>query len=206
MDNTPFEFIGGSLCLDFANTVGGARNQANATDQLTSYTDLLHWSREAGLIGDTAFNHLQTKALNDVSRANDVLAEVKTLREAIYRIFSDIARGNTVDDTLLLDLNKAIGQSFHHARIVRTPDGYAWGWKQDMSLDTMEAPIVRSAADLLTAPSTLSRIRECASDHCTWLFLDETKNRSRRWCNMRTCGNASKVHRYRARHTGNAEV
>jgi predicted RNA-binding Zn ribbon-like protein len=204
LENRKFEFISGSLCLDLANTVGGARNQANAIDHLTSYLDLLHWTHEAGLISEVELGNLHTKALNGfLPDANNVLTGVKKLREAIYRIFSNISIGEKVLDTDLLLLNEVIDHCYHRTRIVRTSEGYTWGWTKELTLDTMIAPIVRATADLLTTPSVLCRIQECASDACSWLFLDETKNRSRRWCNMKTCGNAHKVNRYRSRHTRN---
>jgi predicted RNA-binding Zn ribbon-like protein len=59
-------------------------------------------------------------------------------------------------------------------------------------------PVVRSAAELLTSDE-LGRVRECAADNCAWLFLDRSKNRSRRWCDMAVCGNRDKVRRFRQR-------
>jgi predicted RNA-binding Zn ribbon-like protein len=61
--------------------------------------------------------------------------------------------------------------------------------------------VLRSAADLLTSDD-LGRLRECASDTCAWLFLDHSKNRSRRWCDMTVCGNRDKVRRHRQRQRG----
>jgi predicted RNA-binding Zn ribbon-like protein len=63
-------------------------------------------------------------------------------------------------------------------------------------------PIARSAAELLTS-ETLSRVRECGGATCTWLFLDASRNRSRRWCSMESCGNRAKARRhYRRRREG----
>lgn len=203
MENGRFEFIGGSLCLDLANTVGGARDHANANDHLTSYLDLLLWTYEAGLISKAELENLHTMALNELPEANNVLTRVKKLREAIYRIFFNLSLKEKVLDTDLSLLNEVIDHCYHRTRIVRTSEGFTWGWTKEMTLDIMIAPIVRATADLLTTPSALARIQQCASDTCSWLFLDETKNRSRRWCNMKTCGNSHKVNRYRSRHTSN---
>ena len=57
------------------------------------------------------------------------------------------------------------------------------------------APALWSAGDLLTGPQ-LARVRECANDKCLWLFLDESKNGTRRWCSMSACGNRAKAHRH----------
>ena len=59
-------------------------------------------------------------------------------------------------------------------------------------------PIVQSAADLLTTES-LDRVRLCKAEDCGCLFVDASKNRSRRWCAMSDCGNRAKVRRHRQR-------
>ena len=73
-------------------------------------------------------------------------------------------------------------------------------WDPDgSSLERPLWPIVRSAAELLTS-GELARVHKCASDRCGWLFVDRSKNHSRRWCDMKECGNVAKVRRYRTRH------
>ena len=64
-------------------------------------------------------------------------------------------------------------------------------------------PVARSAADLLTSDD-LGRVRECAGERCNWLFIDRSKNHSRRWCDMQDCGNVAKVRRYRSRKQADA--
>jgi predicted RNA-binding Zn ribbon-like protein len=58
--------------------------------------------------------------------------------------------------------------------------------------------VARSAAELLISPERAC-VRECASETCTWLFVDTTKNHSRRWCDMNSCGNRYKVRKFRAK-------
>ena len=78
-------------------------------------------------------------------------------------------------------------------------DRFTWTWLDEpLSLDTPLWPVARSAAELLTS-SELSALRLCASDRCAWLFLDTSRNGSRRWCSMRTCGNRAKARRHHAR-------
>jgi predicted RNA-binding Zn ribbon-like protein len=59
----------------------------------------------------------------------------------------------------------------------------------------MLAPIVKSAADLLLS-DMLDRVKQCEGDPCGWLFLDTSRNRSRRWCSMEDCGNRAKARRF----------
>jgi predicted RNA-binding Zn ribbon-like protein len=58
-------------------------------------------------------------------------------------------------------------------------------------------PIAQSAADLMTSDKRNS-VRQCGADDCAWLFLDESRNHSRRWCDMKTCGNRQKARRHYA--------
>ena len=62
----------------------------------------------------------------------------------------------------------------------------------------MFGPVASSAAELLTS-AALEDTRECDSEGCGWLFLDTSRSRRRRWCDMRDCGNLAKVRRFRER-------
>jgi predicted RNA-binding Zn ribbon-like protein len=76
---------------------------------------------------------------------------------------------------------------------------WRWRWAGDAesepALDRVLWPVARSAAELLTSDD-LAAVRECAAPDCRWLFLDRSRNRSRRWCAMATCGNRSKARRH----------
>lgn len=77
---------------------------------------------------------------------------------------------------------------------------FAWSWADEpLDLEMPLWPIARSAAELLTSPAALPTLRLCASERCAWLFLDTSRNGSRRWCSMRTCGNRAKARRHHAR-------
>jgi predicted RNA-binding Zn ribbon-like protein len=47
---------------------------------------------------------------------------------------------------------------------------------------------------------SFSRLKGCANDTCQWLFYDQSKNRSKKLCEMQTCGNAINARAYRQRH------
>jgi predicted RNA-binding Zn ribbon-like protein len=82
---------------------------------------------------------------------------------------------------------------------------FDWLWTDvDEHLTSILWPVARAATTLLTSPD-LARVRECAGDPCGWLFLDVSKNGSRRWCDMADCGNRAKARRYRARRKGAAD-
>lgn len=197
-----FELIAGAACLNFTNTLGGARGKTNKTEYLKNYQDLLNWNRLAGLLSAKQAESLELKSKDHQSEANKVLEKAKELRESIYHIFSAIASGQIPPNSDLVVMNRELEHGLHHQRIVWTLSGYKWGWEEPTELDSLLAPIARSAADLITS-ADLTHVRECASPSCSWLFVDETRNKSRRWCNMKTCGNRNKLKRFRSRHVRN---
>jgi len=128
--------------------------------------------------------------------ATAVLERAIALREAIYRIFSAISHGRPPQAADLATYNAELSGALAHSRIVSTAEGFAWDWRRaEDALDRMLWPVVRDAAGLLTSEK-LDRIGECADDRCGWLFLDVSRNRSRRWCAMEDCGNRAKARRH----------
>src|SRR5207248_11011958 len=92
--------------------------------------------------------------------------------------------------------NAALAEAMSKARIVSGEAHYSWDWaERETALDWIVWPVLRSAADLLTSEE-IHLLRQCASQTCSWLFLDTSKNHSRRWCDMQNCGNRAKVNRH----------
>jgi len=192
-----FDLSGGALCLDFVNTLGDRTGEPD--DHLQSYGDLLEFARQAGALPDPEVEELAEEEAADPEHAADTLSEAVRLREVIYRIFRAIAAGERPGDSDLDSLNSTLVEGLAKARLVREGDHYRWSWAGDCSC--LERPlwqIAHSAADLL-ASGRLDRVRVCDSNTCEWLFLDESRNRSRRWCDMSTCGNRAKARRHYAK-------
>jgi predicted RNA-binding Zn ribbon-like protein len=190
----PFELSGGALCLDFANTWGDRGRPAS--ERLHGYADLLRFARQAGLLNERQAAALERRARRQVEEAERAFAAAVELREALYRLCSARAAGAELPDADLERLNAALAEAAQGLQIERRAGGYTWGWSDPAaSLAAPLRPVVRSAAELLTSDA-LDRIRECDGARCTWLFLDRSRNRSRRWCSMESCGNRAKVHRH----------
>jgi predicted RNA-binding Zn ribbon-like protein len=64
--------------------------------------------------------------------------------------------------------------------------------------DRIAAHLAMGLAELIVAGES-DRVRTCASPTCRQVFLDLSRNRSRRYCDSRTCGNRLHVAAYRAR-------
>lgn len=195
---TPVEemdLVGGDVCLDFVNT-GSSRAAAPFKEKLTGYGDLVTWAERVGEIGPETAARLRNLAGRDPEGAERVLGRARELREAIYRSFSAIARGDTAPAADLAILGEAVARGSAHRLLVPTAEGCEYEYSDADALDRPLWPIALSAADLATS-ANVSRVKECASNNCNWLFLDVSKNRSRRWCDMKDCGNRAKARRFR---------
>jgi predicted RNA-binding Zn ribbon-like protein len=193
-----FDLSGGRLCLDFANTIGW-RGRDEPNEHLGSYGDFIAWAEQAGAVAPREARSLLRRAAAKPAEARHALARAIELREAIYRVLAAIAAGRSPRPPDLAIVNAAVPAAFERSRLVPSKAGFtlAAGVKDDDLAAPLTA-VVRSAVDLLTSPSELERVRTCAATACAWLFLDTTKNRARRWCDMKTCGNREKVRRFRS--------
>jgi len=194
-----FSFTGGRLCLDFINTISGSR--AHPRERLGSWEDLISWGYQAGVLTERQHQRLKHIAELDPDRTASAGAEAVSFRETLFRIFSAVAVGKTVDSDDLGVRNDMVARSMAHHRVEpKDGGGFVWTWDDDPdALDRVLWPVVRSAAELLIS-AELTRVRLCASETCDWVFLDKSRNHSRRWCDMADCGNRAKARRYYARH------
>lgn len=191
------ELLGGRLCLDFTNTVSWHDSSEKSQELLTSYERLVNWSLHANILKKQQALSLLKKAENQPSKAKEVLQQAIELRESIYNVFSLVLNNETPDANDLSILNEALGTAYGKMRVV--PDGNKFSlqfFDCEDTLDGMLPPIVKSAIDILISEKELSRVKKCEGDPCGWLFLDTSRNRSRRWCSMADCGNRAKAKRF----------
>jgi predicted RNA-binding Zn ribbon-like protein len=209
------KLIGGRLCLDFANTVGGRRSTSPSTkkggdayvvreDRLADYYDLLAWSLRVGLLTDAAAKRLAREARLRESEAAAVWERAIALREAVYRISMAVISQTQPRGNDLELLNRELAIAHDRLILARREEGdFVWKWNEAKdALDQMLWRIADSAAEMLTT-SDLARLRQCGGDNCGWVFEDTSRNRSRQWCDMQDCGNVAKVRRFRSRRRNN---
>jgi predicted RNA-binding Zn ribbon-like protein len=196
------KFIAGSLCLDFVNTVGGrTADGAAIRDKLASYGDVLGWSLLAGSLDRMTIRRLAAAAARDRTRAEAVMIRAIVLREALYHILIRMLNGArpAARDMAAFGAELALARANQH--LVLRAGGFVWKLSESgESLDRVLWPVSLSAADLLTS-GDFAAMRLCSGHECGWLFLDTSRNRQRRWCDMRDCGNRAKVRAFRARRT-----
>src|SRR5215204_453691 len=197
-----FKLRGGVVCLDFVNTLGW-RLTDYPSEYLRSYEDLLDWGRQAGLLALEEMEDLSRRAILDPEGARQTLSRALALRESVYRMISSAIAGEPQDESDLSALNRELSISLSHLRVVAADGTYGWGWERsgddgEVRLDSPLWPVAQSAAELLTS-ERLARVKVCAGEGCGWVFLDESRNSSRRWCDSRDCGNRERVRRHLAR-------
>jgi predicted RNA-binding Zn ribbon-like protein len=194
-DPSKLKLVGGRLCLDFVNTLDW-RGREDPGDYLTDFQNLVLWSHHAGSITPRHAEILLDSADRNPSKAKKILKNAHQLREAAYQIFTAVIEDQNPAKEDLAIFNKYVSQAMKDSRIVQTQEGFRWdasGHKP--KLRAILYPIIRSAADLLVSEK-LERLKSCDDPICGWLFFDTSRNHSRRWCDMKDCGNRAKASRF----------
>ena len=196
-----FDLSGGLLCLDFANTESD-RHLPTTRDELETYGDLVAWTRQTGVVDDETTAALRSSAGARLKEALSVLARARELRAAIYQVISARVGGSPIDPEHLQALSALVLPLVARSLLAERDFGFELTWAGPAdSLDRPLWAVAHSTLDLLTSPD-LARVRECSSPTCTWLFVDTSRNHSRRWCDMKSCGNRAKARRHYERHKG----
>ncbi|HVN28301.1 MAG TPA: ABATE domain-containing protein [Candidatus Binataceae bacterium] len=186
------------MCLDFANTL--AYRGSSRIESIHNFDELVRWCGDSGVTPSALAARLREWSGRHPKRTLEIFTAAISLRELVYRIFHALASGAPPDDDELDQLNDAMRETPARTLVARTDDGFGWEVENAKpSVHLILAPVLWSAADLLVGPQR-ARLRECSNDKCLWLFLDDSKNGTRRWCSMQACGNRAKAHRHYLRH------
>ena len=186
------------MCLDFVNTLDD-RFSAEPKELLPHYVDLARFAEDTGILSDLQVDRLMTRSMQRPEDAKRVLASAVQLREAISEIFYALVRKRPVPAASVVILNQHVQEAAQHLALAAGKRHFEWRFESDLyDLFAPLWPIARDAAELL-ASERVEYVRACASKTCEWLFLDESKNHRRRWCDMTKCGNRAKVKRFYTR-------
>jgi len=191
-----FDLTGGQPALDLANTVSRRHDPARRKEHLEDYWDAISFARQSKLISPREAGELRRYRLKHAAEARRSFARLIQMREAIYRVFSAIAQHKAVATEDVQILNDAAVEALRHRVLTPRNGGFHWEWASSgHRLARLMWPIAQMAAELLTS-SELPLVRFCEAPDCEWLFLDHSRNRSRRWCDMAICGNRAKARRH----------
>ena len=213
---------GATPALMFANTLDW-RLREQPVELLRDPEDLLRWAWSAGVMELGEAEELRTWCAEHPRRAVRALERARELREAVADIFQARASGAipegalTILERFHLEASGARALRAHGAEV-------HWEWRDgspspgrgalsksqgsprapraafrtnrvNPKLERIAWAVALDAVRLLTGPEG-DRVRQCADAQCGWFFLDESRNRSRRWCSMETCGNRNKARRF----------
>ncbi len=191
--------VGGMLALDLCNTSSGRESEA-PVENLKTARDVLAWMQHAAVLGaeDVATAGRRTEA--DPVLGSELRRRVLQLRDTVYELGKAIADREPIPRGRVDELAQMHGQCAARAKLSEQSDGrFIWIWdRADDLVDSAVGPVVLSALRLLKETEQ-RRVKRCHGDRCGWLFLDTTKNNSRRWCEMEVCGNRAKQKRHQHR-------
>ncbi|WP_431917902.1 CGNR zinc finger domain-containing protein [Nonomuraea jabiensis] len=182
-----FPFIGGRPCLDFVATLG--KRHAVPIERLPDPAAFGRWIVEAGLQPE------------EPTISVEALAAARKLREALYRLLTCARNGRSPDPADIAEINQAAAHPDLAPQLVHGGTGTAVRAQAGDVASAVLATIARDAV-LLAGGPLMGRVKECANDNCSLLFLDDSQARRRRWCSMERCGNLAKIAGYRSRNRG----
>lgn len=195
---TAFDIGAGELCLDLINTLNG-RATPSPREQLTDYDAVLRLAGQGEALTPERITLLRATALGAAGQADALAARTRVFREALYGVFEAVIHGHAVEEDDLRLVNDELRGALAQVELIPAPGSFRW--TVGTATPDLAEPLwmfARSAFELLLSPD-LGRVRECANHECGWLFLDLSRNRSRKWCDMSSCGNRAKVRRFRER-------
>jgi predicted RNA-binding Zn ribbon-like protein len=207
-ERPPYNLCADHAALDFVNSLDNRFHAEGARELLADYTDLLRFSVQTRLLAPRQQRRLADRV--SPRAAAHALHCARELREALAgALYAGLeARPPAGRDLRILE------RHFHEAGRERRLSwaraggdsgagcAFAWDWSRAESEALLPVWLLcESAAELVTS-AQLGRLRSCGSPTCRWLFLDLSRNHTRRWCEMRLCGNRMKAHRFQRRHAG----
>jgi predicted RNA-binding Zn ribbon-like protein len=200
-----FNLCAGHPALDFVNSLDNRfRTAGGPTELLTGYPALLRFAHETGLV-DAAQARRLADGVSPAAAAR-CLHAARELREALAQALYAHAAGRTPAPAVLATLERHFHAAGRHRELRWTGaasarPGAAVRWDRSRFGRRAELPVwlLSQAAAQLMLSAELSHVRACAADDCRWLFLDTSRNHTRRWCQMQVCGNRTKARRFQAR-------
>ena len=199
-DRHQFELDGGTVALDFVNTVSGMRSGGNPRDRLAGYPDVVYWAEQVGLIDSRRAADLYALAEREPERAAAAFGEAIRRREALHDVVLSAIEGRAAPDAGLEIVNAWIADALARRRFrVAAPGRFEAALEEDGNLLSFLRPVALDAAELLEDEVSRDLVRMCEErqvGRCDWLFVDTSRNHSRRFCSMQDCGNRAKQRRH----------
>ncbi|MFD2419241.1 CGNR zinc finger domain-containing protein [Amycolatopsis pigmentata] len=192
-----FELAGGHPALDLVNTVAWRLDPARTVDRISGFSSLARWSAAAGLIAPDVETDLLQQAAARPDRAQEALREARAIREAVHGVAGAVADGREPGEHHLNTVHRMLARAIGRAEIASV---VPWRWTLRPRAPADLPWAIALAAGRLFQEEDLTRLRRCHDAGCGWLFLDRSRNGSRRWCSSADCGNRARARRHYERH------
>jgi predicted RNA-binding Zn ribbon-like protein len=186
---------GGHVALDFANTLDW-RLRARPVETLVTFSDLLRWAWSAALIEGHGARALRAWGEAHPRRAAAALAGAVQVREAIAVLCAARVAGRALPGGALEEIERGARSAWQARALRPSGGGAAWTWREPDPAPERPAQAVALEAVRLVTSSRFERVRQCGDAECGWFFLDTSRNMTRRWCSMESCGNRNKARRF----------
>ncbi|MBI3790996.1 MAG: ABATE domain-containing protein [Gemmatimonadetes bacterium] len=189
--------IAGRLWLDFVNT--DDEHHGRRTEHLRDFGAWARWLHEAGVLDLERTQGLERRAQEQPMGAQAALVDARRVRNALRTLAERGATQERARDAAVAEINRILERSSGTRRLEAGAHGFARTFRTGGDVfGGLLLAVVESAADALVA-GEVARVKRCGAAGCARVYLDETRNHSRRWCTMADCGNRAKAARHRAR-------
>jgi predicted RNA-binding Zn ribbon-like protein len=193
-----FEMIGGHPALDLVNTLDWRFRENGPEELLASYDDLLRFSAQAEILSPKQIRQILRSSTQ--TAAADALVSCRELREAAAEIFYAAVGARTPPASQIKIIERCFKQAREHQRMAWSGSRLAWEWPASECSPDLPVWILAISTARLMLSDDMRLLRACENPDCRWLFLDTSKNHTRRWCDMKICGNRMKARRFKAQH------
>lgn len=191
-----FQLVGEHPALDLVNTLDWRFRDSGAEELMGSYDDLVDLTEQMQLL--TAKQARQLKRSIHAHAGRRVLLLARELREALADLLYSGLNRLDVPDASLKTLEKHFQAARAQTRLMRDGAQLRWEWADTETKAEYPLWLLARAASRLMVSEDVQKVRECGNPDCRWLFLDTSKNHTRRWCDMKVCGNRMKARRFKA--------
>jgi predicted RNA-binding Zn ribbon-like protein len=196
-DEKRFQLVGGHPALDFVNTLDW-RFRENPEDLIAGYDDLVRFTLQCGLMTTAESRRLlRSTGTNNAARA---LTQTRMLREAAAQIFYASVDRADPPAAAIRELERSFKQAEAHRRLLWSVTHLRWEFPAASAALELPLWILSLETAQLLISGRMEMVRSCGNPECRWLFLDTSKNHTRRWCDMKICGNRMKARRFKAQH------
>jgi len=196
--NQPFELIAGHAALDLVNTLDWRFRDTGTEELIPGYAELVRFVVQCGFLTAPDGRRLLRNA--GANRAAQVVSAMRELREAASQVFYSVVEGSDPPLEALRGLESCFKETEAHRGLRWSDNRLRWEFPAGPLAPELPLWILSLTTAQLITSDSMEMVRACGNPECRWLFLDTSKNHTRRWCDMKICGNRMKARRFKAQH------